>query len=276
MNTALDVRDLTVLRQSPTGSIALLDRVTFAINCGESLCIIGESGSGKTTAALATVGLLPDDLEIRGTVLIHGNPATGFTDGHMRRFRGREVAMVFQDPAASLNPVYMLGDQIAEIVRWHEKVSRNAASARSIALLSEVGLPEPSRVARAYPHQLSGGMRQRALIAAALASNPSILIADEPTASLDPTMRGHIVSLLGMLKEVRRLTLLVVTHDLSVVAGVADRVAVMQAGHIVEQADVRTLLTCPSHPHTRHLLRSAAQLSVGSTAARCDAQGDAP
>lgn len=274
MNAALDVRDLAVWRRSPVGYISIIESVTFDIGRSESLCIIGESGSGKTTAALATVGLLPDDLRIRGTVLIHGSPATGFTDGHMRRFRGREVAVVFQDPAASLNPVYTLGDQVAEIVRWHEKVSRNAARARSIDLLSEVGLSEPSRVARAYPHQLSGGMRQRALIAAALASTPSILIADEPTASLDPTMRGHIVSLLRMLKEVRRLTLLVVTHDLSVVAGVADRVAVMQAGRIVEQADVRTLLARPSHSHTRHLLRSAEQLSAGSTPARADAQGD--
>jgi oligopeptide/dipeptide ABC transporter ATP-binding protein len=256
----LNIEGLSVFLGRPGESTPVVDDVSLAVSEGEALALVGESGCGKTTTALATLHLLPSGMSLRGSVRLGGRELTRLTESEMRRVRGKELAMVFQDPAAALDPVYRVGEQIAEGLRWHERLGRQAAWARAVASLGEVGLPQPDSWARAYPHQLSGGMRQRALIATAIACGPRALIADEPTAALDLTLRRQVIALLNRLRAERRLALLIISHDLTAVAAMTDRVTVMFAGQVVEQTDTRTFFAGPAHPYSRALLAAATQL----------------
>ena len=245
------------------GDVRLVRNVSLRIAPGETLAVVGESGSGKTLTALALLGLLPSSLRLSAGTLLFADRATQVRDlarldeAALRKLRGGEIGMVFQDPAASLNPVHRVGNQIAEAIRAHSSLSRSAAIKRAIALLREVGLPDAQRRARAFPHELSGGQRQRALIAAAIANEPRLLIADEPTTALDVTIQAQILDLFAALKtRNERLGILFVTHNLAVVAEIADRIAVMYAGEIVEEGPAREVLYQPRHPYTAALIAS--------------------
>jgi oligopeptide/dipeptide ABC transporter ATP-binding protein len=241
-----------------------VDGVSFAVDAGETVAVVGESGSGKTVTALAVMGLVePPGRITHGDIRFDGRSLVGLSDADYRELRGLELAMVFQDPMTALNPVMRVGDQIAEAILVHEAgVSAGAASLRSIDLLEQVGVADPIARTREYPHQLSGGLRQRVMLAMALANRPRLLIADEPTTALDVTTQAQILELLVELRRELRLALVLVTHDLGVVAGLADRVVVMYAGRIVEQGTVDEILTRSRHPYTRALL--AATPRVGA------------
>jgi peptide/nickel transport system permease protein len=245
------------------GAVRLVRNVSLRIAPGETLAVVGESGSGKTLTALALLGLLPSSLRLSAGTLLFTDRAAQVRDlarldeAALRKLRGGEIGMVFQDPAASLNPVHRVGNQIAEAIRAHSSLSRSAAIKRAVALLREVGLPDAQRRARAFPHELSGGQRQRALIAAAIANEPRLLIADEPTTALDVTIQAQILDLFAALKtRNERLGILFVTHNLAVVAEIADRIAVMYAGEIVEEGPAREVLHQPRHPYTAALIAS--------------------
>lgn len=253
----LAVDDLTVQFRTASGPIAAVDRLSFAIAPGEVLGLVGESGSGKSVTALAVMRLLsPPGRIAGGSIRLDGQELTTLPERAMRHLRGRRMAMVFQEPMASLNPVMRVGEQIAEAVRWHEPVSARAARARAVDLLGTVGMPAPGERARAFPQQLSGGMRQRAMIAMALACAPALLIADEPTTALDVTVQAQIMALLGDLRRRFGMALLLITHDLGLVAEQADRVLVMYAGRMVEEAPAVQLFAQPLHPYTAGLLAS--------------------
>jgi peptide/nickel transport system ATP-binding protein len=229
--------------------------LSFQLGTAETLCLVGESGSGKSTAALAIINLLPPGGRIRaGTVTLRGRELTGLGDHEMQHVRGAEIGFVFQEPMTALNPVFTIGRQIEETLMVHGRTDRRTARPQAIALLASVRVPDPERRVDAYPHQLSGGLRQRVLIALALACGPRVLIADEPTSALDVTIQAEILDLLRDLRQRFGLALLMITHDLGVVAEMADRVAVMRAGQIVEQATVQELFAAPGHPYTRELL----------------------
>jgi peptide/nickel transport system ATP-binding protein len=250
----LDVRDLSIA----FGQHAAVKGISFQINAGETLGLVGESGSGKSAASLAVLRLLPGTATVRGSVSFGGEDLLGLPEEAMRRRRGREIAMIFQEPMTALNPVMPVGVQIAEAVRAHHPgESRRAVRAKVLTAMEEVGLPEVERRAKDYPHQFSGGQRQRILIAMAIVNRPRLLIADEPTTALDVTVQAQILALLNGLRREYGLAMLFISHDLAVVAQVADRVAVMQRGEIVEQAPVRELFGAPQHAYTRRLLASA-------------------
>jgi peptide/nickel transport system ATP-binding protein len=249
----LDVRDLSI----GFGGQAAVRGISFQINAGETLGLVGESGSGKSAASLAVLRLLPGTATVAGSVNFDGEDLLGLREEAMRRRRGREIAMIFQEPMTALNPVMTVGGQIAEAVRTHHPgESRRGARAKVLAAMEEVGLPDVERRAKDYPHQFSGGQRQRILIAMAIVNRPRLLIADEPTTALDVTVQAQILGLLNGLRREHGLAMLFISHDLAVVAQVADRVAVMQRGEIVEQASVRELFGAPQHPYTRRLLAS--------------------
>ena len=235
---------------------AIVDRLSMSISQGESLALVGESGSGKSITALALMGLLPEPSVTvgGGSIRFRGADLLAMPRRERRRITGREIAMVFQEPMTSLNPVMRAGDQIVEMIRTHERVGRRAAMARAAELLAAVRMPEPAARLRAWPHQLSGGQRQRVMIAIALACRPKLLIADEPTTALDVTVQAQILSLLRDLQREMNMAMLFITHDLGVVANIADRVAVMYCGRIVETGPVRDIFRTPSHPYTRGLL----------------------
>jgi peptide/nickel transport system ATP-binding protein len=250
----LDVRDLSIA----FGGQAAVRGISFQISAGETLGLVGESGSGKSAASLAILRLLPPTATVRGLVGFDGEDLLGLPEERMRRRRGREIAMIFQEPMTALNPVMPVGAQIAEAVRTHHpEESRRGVRAKVLAAMEEVGLADVERRAKDHPHQFSGGQRQRILIAMAIVNRPRLLIADEPTTALDVTVQAQILGLLNGLRREHRLAMLFISHDLAVVAQVADRVAVMQRGEIVEQASVRELFGAPQHPYTRRLLGSA-------------------
>jgi peptide/nickel transport system ATP-binding protein len=250
----LDVGDLSIA----FGGEAAVRGISFQINAGETLGLVGESGSGKSAASLAVLRLLPHTARVRGAVGFDGVDLLGLPEEAMRRRRGREIAMIFQEPMTALNPVMPVGAQIAEAVRAHHPgESRKRVRAKVLVAMEEVGLPEVERRAKDYPHQFSGGQRQRILIAMAIVNRPRLLIADEPTTALDVTVQAQILGLLNALGREHGLAMLFISHDLAVVAQVADRVAVMQRGEIVEQASVGELFRAPQHPYTRRLLASA-------------------
>jgi peptide/nickel transport system ATP-binding protein len=250
----LDVGDLSIA----FGGQAAVRGISFQINAGETLGLVGESGSGKSAASLAVLRLLPFTARVRGVVSFDGVDLLGLPEEAMRRRRGREIAMIFQEPMTALNPVMPVGAQIAEAVRAHHPgESRRGVRTKVLAAMEEVGLPEVERRAKGYPHQFSGGQRQRILIAMAIVNRPRLLIADEPTTALDVTVQAQILGLLNGLRREHGLAMLFISHDLAVVAQVSDRVAVMQRGEIVEQASVRELFLAPQHPYTRRLLASA-------------------
>jgi peptide/nickel transport system permease protein len=251
----LDVRGLTVEITTPAGPIRPVDNVSFAVAPGRTLAIVGESGSGKSLAATAIMGLLPREAAVvAGRAAFDGADLLGLPEEARRRLRGGAMAMVFQDPMSSLNPVHRVGEQISEAIRAHRDVSAAAAATEAVALLRRVGIAEPERRARAYPHELSGGMRQRVMIAMALANRPRLLIADEPTTALDVTVQASILDLLATLRHEEGMGVVLITHSLGVVAEVADQVVVMYAAQVVESGSVAEVFARPLHPYTRALL----------------------
>jgi peptide/nickel transport system ATP-binding protein len=258
----LSVCDLVVHLRSADGPVRAVDGVSFNIAPGETLGLVGESGCGKSMTALSILSLIPSAniLEKRGSIRFDGNELVGLPDGDMRRLRGNRIAMIFQEPMTSLNPVLKIGRQIAETLVRHNGISRRAAENEAVDLLARVGIPSPRERAREYPHRLSGGMRQRAMIAMAIACRPKLLIADEPTTALDVTIQAQILELIQDLKTELGMAVLLITHNFGIVAQTADRTAVMYAGRIVETAPTTSLLDAPRHPYTAGLLRAIPRL----------------
>ena len=254
----LSVRGLTTTFRTETGVFPAVDDVSFDVAAGEVLGIVGESGSGKSVTALSILGLLPDPPGriASGSIRFDGREMVGLPKKALRALRGPSIGMIFQEPMTSLNPVFRIGDQITETIRAHENISKADARTRAIGLLDRVGIAMAAQRLDDYPHQLSGGMRQRVMIAMAVACGPRLLIADEPTTALDVTIQAQILDLLRRLNHERRMAILLVTHDLGVVAQTCERVMVMYAGRIVERAPVRPLFAAPLHPYTRGLLAS--------------------
>ena len=255
----LSVRDLRTWFHTDQGVARAVDGVSFDVREGETLGIVGESGCGKTVTSLSILGLLPRPpavIEGGSSIRFRGEELVGAREKRLRALRGNEISMIFQEPMSSLNPVYAVGDQISEALRLHRGMSRKEARAESVRLLAEVGIPEPERRVDEYPHQLSGGMRQRVMIAMALSCEPELLIADEPTTALDVTIQAQILELLASLRARHGMAVLLITHDLGVVAEVCDRVVVMYAGQVVETGDVHEIFADPKHPYTRGLLES--------------------
>ena len=258
----LEVRNLQTHFPTRAGLVRAVDGVSFALDRGELLGLVGESGCGKSMTALSVMRLIsPPGKIVNGEILFDGKDLLKLSDSEMREMRGDDIAMIFQDPMTSLNPVFRVGEQIAEALRLHRKLSRSEARKATIEAMREVAIPDPARRVDDYPHQLSGGMRQRVMIAMALACNPKLLIADEPTTALDVTIQAQILELLDDLRKQRELAVLLITHDLGVVAEVADRVAVMYTGRIVEESPVGELFARPKHPYTEGLLRSVPKLT---------------
>src|ERR671916_217295 len=258
----LEVKDLQTHFRTRAGVVRAVDGVSFTLERGELLGLVGESGCGKSVTALSVMRLVaPPGKIVEGEIWFDGEDLRAASENRMREIRGDDIAMIFQDPMTSLNPVFTVGEQIAEALRLHRKISRKEARQATIEAMREVAIPDPARRANDYPHQLSGGMRQRVMIAMALACNPKLLIADEPTTALDVTIQAQILELLDDLRKQRELAVLLITHDLGVVAEVADRVAVMYTGRIVEESPVEELFARPKHPYTEGLLRSVPKLT---------------
>jgi peptide/nickel transport system ATP-binding protein len=263
MTRVLEVENLRVSFPDPRGRrFYPVDGVSFALDRGETMALVGESGCGKSLTSLALLKLVPPPGRIEsGSSIRLGDTSVLDLEGeNLRHVRGRRIGMIFQDPMTSLNPVFTVGDQIAEGIRAHFPVSRKEARERSLRLLQEVGIPDPVARLDAYPHQLSGGMRQRVMIAIALAAEPEILVADEPTTALDVTVQAQILEVLDRLRASHGMAVLLITHDLGIVAGRADRVAVMYAGQIVEEAPTARLFANPSHPYTQGLFASVPRI----------------
>ena len=257
LSPLLEVRDLSVEFETLRGPLKAIDRVSFDVAPGETLCLVGESGCGKSITSLALMGLLPSNGKIpSGEIIFDGKSLLGLPERERRKLRGADVAMIFQDPMSSLNPCYTVGEQILETIQAHEGGTRGSRRDRALELLRQVGIPAPEERLNAYPHQLSGGMSQRVMIAMAIACRPKLLIADEPTTALDVTIQAQILDLLRNLQKDRGMSLILITHDLGVVAEMADRVVVMYAGQIVETGNAREVIENPRHPYTRSLLNS--------------------
>jgi peptide/nickel transport system ATP-binding protein len=253
----LVVRDLCVSFRTEQGLVNAIDHVSFTVAEGEILGVVGESGSGKTVSLLAVMGLINDpNAIVTGSITFRGQELLGLKPSSMQKLRGNEIAMIFQDPMTALTPVYTIGAQIAEQITIHQNISKKAALHRAVELLAEVNIPKPEEAIYRYPHQLSGGMRQRAVIAMALSCNPSLLIADEPTTALDVTVQAQILDLLRKLQKDHKTAIVFITHDMGVIAELADRVMVMYAGRIVERAGKLAIFRTPLHPYTQGLLES--------------------
>lgn len=253
----LEVSDLEVTFSGDGGKNISVDHVNFHVDPGEVVCIVGESGCGKSVTSLSVMGLLGRGGKVTsGSVLFEGRNLLEMTEKELDQIRGDRLTMIFQDPLTSLNPVFTIGNQMTESVRVHMGLGKEEAAARALGLLKKVGLPDAAAVMKRYPHLLSGGMRQRVMIAMALSCNPSLLIADEPTTALDVTIQAQIMELILELKEEMGMSVLLITHDMGLVAQMADRVLVMYAGQMIEQAPVLELFDHPAHPYTRALLRS--------------------
>lgn len=261
-NTLLDVRQLSVAFNGQT----VVHGIDLHISAGEKLALVGESGSGKTVSALSLLRLV-HNAEVTGSAVLDGRDLLQMSEHQLRGVRGDEVAVIFQEPMSALNPLYTVGDQIGEVLQLKKGLSVAQARAATVELLASTGIPEPARRSRAYPHQLSGGQRQRAMIAMALASSPKLLLADEPTTALDVSLRGQILDLLTDLQRQHGMAVLLITHDLNLVRRFADRVAVMERGHLVEQGDVSRVFASPQHPYTQMLLASKPEREVVETAA---------
>ena len=240
-----------------------VDGISYSVRKGQTLGVVGESGCGKSVTALSIMGLIPQPPGkiVGGEIIFDGKDLTKFSQEDLRKIRGKDVAMIFQEPMTSLNPVYTVGDQIMEMILNHEDVTEEEARKRAIGLLEEVGIPSPEKRVDEYPHQMSGGMRQRVMIAISLACSPSLLIADEPTTALDVTIQAQILELLNKLQRERGTAIIMITHDLGVVAETCDHVVVMYAGKIAEKADVVSLFNSPKHPYTNALFKSIPDLA---------------
>ena len=259
------IRDLSVTFPGESGPVRSVRNLNLDLRAGEVLGLVGESGSGKSVTSLSVIGLLPPTASVSGEVLFGGKNLLSLSDKEMSAHRGKDIAMIFQDPLSALNPVQTIGDQIAEAIHMHNDVSADVAFKRTIELLEAVGIPRPNERAKSYPHEFSGGMRQRVMIALAIANQPKVLLADEPTTALDVTVQAQILDVLKLAKEMTNAAIVLVTHDLGVVAGIADRVAIMYAGKVVEVGDVGSVYAAPAMPYTIGLLQSIPRIdSLGS------------
>ncbi len=257
----LSVENLKTWVRSKKDRLTIVDGVSFTVDSGETVGIVGESGCGKSMTSLAIMRLLASHMGMEGKILFNGTDMTRLSAREMRSLRGNQIAMIFQEPMSSLNPLQPIGKQITEPLRNHLKLSSRQSAERAVQLLQEVGIPRPAEIYREYPHQLSGGMRQRVMIAIAMACKPKLMIADEPTTALDVTIQAQILELLKTLQKANQTAIILVTHDLGVVAEMCDRVLVMYAGQIVEEADVHTLFRSPKHPYTVGLMKSMPSMS---------------
>lgn len=266
----LQVRDLCVEFGTRDGVARVLDQVSLELKPGETLGIVGESGCGKSMTALSIMRLIPSPPGkiTGGEVRLAGENLLGLEEARMRDIRGKDISMIFQEPMTSLNPVFTVGEQIAESLRLHEGLSDKEAMARAVEMLKAVGIPEPEARAREYPHQLSGGMRQRVMIAIALACGPKVIIADEPTTALDVTVQAQIFDLLRDLNDRTKTAIILITHDMGAIAEMTDRVTVMYAGRVVEEGPVEEILDSPKHPYTQGLIACVPQLDPNPTAER--------
>jgi len=272
----LSIRKLSTAFPGAAGPLVLVDDISLDVGPGETLAVVGESGSGKTMTFLSAIGLLPSyGRIIAGQVILDGHDLVGLDDESIRRLRGTTIAMVFQDPLSGLNPVFTVGEQLIEVIRAHVPLSRREAKARAIGLLERVRIPDPSRRVNDYPHQFSGGMRQRILIAMAIALQPKVLIADEPTTALDVTVQAEILDLLSELQDETGM-LVLITHDLGIVARHADHVAVMYAGRVVEEGAIDSVFSTTSHPYTVSLFRSIPHLEASVDAPLTPIEGQPP
>jgi oligopeptide/dipeptide ABC transporter ATP-binding protein len=262
MSAVLEISDLQVTFPTLEGPVSAVRGVDLTLDPGRVLGIVGESGSGKTVTMLATIGLLPASADVTGSVRYKGRELLGLPPSELRKIRGAGIAMIFQDPRTSLNPVHTIGHQIVEGIRIHHpEVHRKEAAKRAVELLALVGIPQPDKRARDYPHQFSGGMCQRAMIAMAVANEPDVLVADEPTTALDVTIQAQILDLLRDIRREKGVSIVLISHDLGVVAGLADDVAVMYAGRVVERGSVDDVYERPRHPYTKGLLDSIPRLT---------------
>ena len=262
MKTVVDIRNLEVTFATDGGDIPAVDDVSLTVDSGEVVAIVGESGSGKSVTAKSIIGLLPETAVTRGVILLNGRDVVGLTGEKLRATRGLDAAMVFQEPSTSLNPVYTVGWQLAEGLRAHGKYSRRQARAKAIEYLGKVGIPEPEKRIDHYPHQFSGGQKQRVVIAMALALDPELIIADEPTTALDVTVQAEILDLLRRCRDEFGTAIILITHNMGVVADLADRVVVMYEGKVVEQATATTLFGSPQHPYTQKLLAAVPRIDT--------------
>ncbi len=263
----LQVADLHVSFKTDDGLVKAVRGVSFTIASGETIGVVGESGSGKSVTNLAILGLIPKPPGVieQGRAVYAGRDLLTASDAELQKIRGRKIAMIFQDPMTALNPLMTVGDQMTEMTRWHLGLTRQESDKRAAEMLGLVGISSPEERLRQYPHQFSGGMRQRVMIAMALSCDPDLLIADEPTTALDVTIQAQILELLNELQARRRTSIILITHDLGVVAGVCDRVMVMYGGRVVETANVNELFAAPQHPYTRGLLDSLPRLDRDQT-----------
>ena len=257
----LDVSNLSTNFHTDDGVVCAVSHLSFQVNKGESVCIVGESGCGKSVTSMSIMRLLKSPpAEITGQIQFEGKDLLKLSNDEMCRIRGNEIAMIFQEPMTALNPLFTCGYQISEVLRMHQGLDKRAAKKQAVELMRMVGIPIPEKRVNNFPHQLSGGMRQRVMIAMALACKPKLLIADEPTTALDVTIQAQIMKLIRDLKEEMNMALILITHDMGVVAEMAERVIVMYAGNAVEEADVKTLFKAPLHPYTQGLLESIPRL----------------
>lgn len=261
-DVVLSLRNFRVTFPTLFGDVQAVRGVDLDVRSGEILGVVGESGSGKSVTFLGLMGLLPKSARIEGSATVRGTELVGASSKIMREVRGQRVAMIFQDPLSALNPTHRIGHQIVEMIQAHHKVSSKAAMARAVELLGDVGIPQPVDRARQYPHEFSGGMRQRVMIAMAIANDPEVLIADEPTTALDVTVQAQILDILQKIRSDLRAAIVLITHDLGVVARVADRVQGMYAGRVVERGAVDALYDHPTHPYTQGLLQSLPTVGV--------------
>ena len=263
-NTILQVRHLKVYFFTRHGVVKAVDDLSFGLRRGESLCLVGESGCGKTTVALSVLRLLdsPPGEIVGGEILYGGEDLLHCSDKGLRRVRGNKIAMIFQDPQSSLNPVFTVGDQIAEQIKLHLRLKQREAMERALQLMEQVGIPRASERIKDYPHQFSGGMKQRVMIAAALSCNPEILIADEPTTALDTTVKAQILEIFQSLKQGKSMSILFITHDMGTVAGIADRIVVMYGGRVAEAGTTLDIFDQPKHPYTQGLLNCLPSISA--------------
>ncbi|PFR43583.1 ABC transporter ATP-binding protein [Bacillus cereus] len=253
----VELKDLQTHFQTDEGTVKAVNHVSFAVREGETVCVVGESGCGKSVTALSIMGLIAEfGSVVGGDILYEGKSLLGMKEKELRSLRGNDIAMIFQEPMTSLNPVFTVGEQIVETLREHELLSKNEAYKKAIELIRKVGIARADEIVHSYPHELSGGMLQRIMIAVALSCNPKLLIADEPTTALDVTIQAQILDLLRQVKEEFKTSILLITHDLGVVAEMADYVVVMYGGKVIEEAPVLEIFQNPKHPYTKGLLKS--------------------
>ena len=259
----LEIKNLQAHFRQESAKVTVVDRVNFSVKRGETIGIVGESGCGKSVTSMSIIRLLGKNADVEGEVLYEGKNLLGLKEKEMRKIRGNDISMIFQEPMTSLNPLKKIGAQIAEPLINHLNYTKKQAHQKVLALLNDVGIPRVEEVSRSYPHELSGGMRQRVMIAIAMACEPKLLIADEPTTALDVTIQAQILDLMKKVKQERDMSIILITHDLGVVAEMCDRVLVMYAGKVVEDTDVRTLFKQPKHPYTIGLINSMPSMTIG-------------